>query len=125
MTFFGLFLDQDLTPTESWTHLCGSIVNGGMEVDFRPIIDCICVALTLKARDEKSPLAMLQPTVPLENRDILRHIHHMLTRHLPRMDPDLQRFQGLLIDAHIGEVAVDLSRDREAMALARKAGKEK
>ena len=35
--FVGLFLKWDLTPVETWTHLCGTIVNGGLEVDCFPI----------------------------------------------------------------------------------------
>ena len=42
----------------------------------------------------------------------------MITRLLPCMEPALQRVQGLLIATHIGNVAVGMSRDREAKALA-------
>ena len=37
--FVGLFLKWDLTPVETWTRLCGTIVDGGLEVDCFPIID--------------------------------------------------------------------------------------
>ena len=62
---------------------------------------------------------MTQPTVPLDNRELLWHWHHMLTCHLPRMDSTLQRFQELLITNHIGEVAVEMRTNREAKVLAR------
>ena len=47
----------------------------------------------------------------------------MLTRHLPGLDPSLQRFQESLIANHIGEVVVDMSRDREAKVLTCKVDK--
>ena len=65
-TFIDLFLKWDLTPMEAWTRLRGVIIYGGLEVDFRPIIDWICFALTLKTGDDKSPLDMLRPNTPLE-----------------------------------------------------------
>ena len=49
----------------------------------------------------------------------------MITHHLPGLYPALQRVQGLLIDTHIREVVVDLRKDMESKALARKADKEK
>ena len=110
--FVGLFHERDLTPAEAWTRLRGSIIDGVQEVHCRPIINWLRVSLTMKMGKENSPLAMPQPTVPLNDGDLLWHRHHMLTRHLPGMDPTLQRFQGLLIATHIGEVGVDLRRDR-------------
>ena len=110
---------------EAWTRLHGAIVDGGLEVDCRPIIDWICVALTLKTGNDKTPLSMPRPTVPLADGDLLRHMQHILTCHLPGMYPSLQRFQGLLIATHIWEVAVDMRRDTEAKELECKAEKEK
>ena len=81
--FVGLFLEQNLTPVKAWTHLHGDIVDGGQEVDYRPIIDWLRVALTKKVGVDKSPLAMPCPTTPLENSNVLHHNHHMLTQHLP------------------------------------------
>ena len=49
----------------------------------------------------------------------------MLTSHLPGLDPALQRVHGLLIAITIGEVVVDLRRDKEAKVLAHKADSEK
>ena len=49
----------------------------------------------------------------------------MITRHLPGLDPALQRFQGFLIVTHTGEVAVEMRRDREEKSLALQADKEK
>ena len=92
--FVGLFLKQDLTNVEAWNHLHGTIVNGGLEVDFCPIIDWLYVALTLKTGDEKSPLDMPRSTVPTEDGDLLRHRNKMLTHHLPMLEPALQRAQG-------------------------------
>ena len=64
---------------EAWNRLCGAIVDRGLEVDCRLIIDWLHVTLTLKTGDEKAPLAMLHPTVPLAYIYLLQHRHHMLT----------------------------------------------
>ena len=64
-------------------------------------------------------------TAPLADGDVLHHRHHMLTRHLPRLDPALKRVQGLLIATHIGKVAVYMKRDREAKAQARNTDKKR
>ena len=56
--FVGLFLKRYFTSAEAWTHLCGSIITGGLEVYCCPIIDWLRVDLTLKAGNYKSPLAM-------------------------------------------------------------------
>ena len=120
-----ILLKWDLTPAEAWTRLHSAIVGGGLEVDCPFKIDWIHVTMTLKTGDDKSPLAMPQTTVPLEDGYLLRNRHHMLTRHLPRLDPSLQRFHGFLITTHIREVVVELRRDREVKALSHKADKEK
>ena len=49
------------------------------------------------------------------------HRNNMLTRHLPRLDPALQRVQGSLIANHTEEVAVEMMRYREVKALVRQA----
>ena len=112
--FVGIFLEKDLTPSEAWTCLCGVVVDRRKEADFRLITYWLHVALTKKVGDKKYPLAMLKPTKVLSDRDLLRHCHNMLTRHLPRMEPTLQRVQGLLIVTHIRGVTVELRQDREA-----------
>ena len=61
------------------------------------------------------------PTTPLADRDILRYQHHILTCHLPRLYPALQRVQGLIIVTYIGKLAVEIIRDSEAKELARQA----
>ena len=94
-------------------------------MDCRLIVDLTQVVLTRKVGDDKSPLALQRPTTPLTDKDILCHHHHILTRNLPGLEPDLQRVQGYLIATHIGEVAVEMWRDREAKARARKVDGEK
>ena len=64
--FIEIFLKWDLPPVEAWTRLHGAIIDGGLEVDCRPIINWICFSLTLKTGDKKSPLDMLRPNTPLE-----------------------------------------------------------
>ena len=91
-----------------WTRISGAIVDGGQKVDCLPITDLIHFVLTKKVGNNKSPLAIMQPTVPLAYRDLLRHRHHMLTRHLPGLDPSFHRVKGLLIATHITEVTVEL-----------------
>ena len=49
----------------------------------------------------------------------------MLSHHLPRTEPALQRDQGLLTATHIEDVAVEMRRDREAKALVYQADAEK
>ena len=110
---------------ETWTRVRGAIINGGLEVDCNPIIDWIPVALILKNGNNKSLLAMPRPTTLLEYVYLLRNRHHMLTRHLPGLDPVLQIFQGSLIATHIGESAVEMRRDREENVLSCQADAEK
>ena len=75
----GLLLQHDLTPAEVWTRIRGAIVDGGQKVDCLPITDLIHFVLTKKVGNNKSPLAIMQPTVPLADGDLLQHIHRMLT----------------------------------------------
>ena len=49
----------------------------------------------------------------------------MLTHHLPGLDSALQQVQGPLIATHIGEVTVNMRKDRDARALELKADEEK
>ena len=63
--------------------------------------------------------------MPLADEDLLQNIHHMLTHHLHRLDPALQRVQGLIISTLIREVVVAMRRDRESKSLVRKADEEK
>ena len=68
---------------------------------------------------------MLQPTASLSNRKLFQQRHRILNRHLLGMYPALQRFQGLHIATHIGEVVVEMRRYRKVKVLAHKADKEK
>ena len=61
----------------------------------------------------------------MANGYLLQHRHHMLTLHLPGLDPDLQKFQRLLIATHIRKFVVEIRRDREANVLTRQADEEK
>ena len=110
---------------EDWTCIRGAIVYRGLEDYCHPILDSLCVALTHKTGNDKSPLAMPLPTITRAIGYLLWHRHHMLTRHIISIDPTLQRVQVSLTANHIGEVAVDMSRDRYSKALANKAYKEK
>ena len=123
--FFGIFLEWDLIPMESWNCLCSAIVGRGLEVDCCPIIGSLSFTLNLNTGNDKSPLAMTRPSAHLVNVYLLHHRHHMLTHHLPGMDPTPQRVHGYLIATHIGEVAVEMRRDRKAEALAHKVDVEK
>ena len=111
-----LFLDPYITPAGAWKRLCSAIVDIGQEVDFQPIINLLCIALTKKVGDDKFPLTLTLPTAPLANGKLLHHRHHMLNRNLPGMDPALHRIQGSLIATNIGEFVVELNQDREAKA---------
>ena len=117
----GLFLERDIMPTEAWTHIRGAIVDGEQEVDFWPILDWLIISLTKKVGNDKSTLAMPQPTIPMANGYLLRHHHQMLNRSLPGMEPSLQSVQGLHIATHAREVAAKLREYREAKAQGRKA----
>ena len=55
---------------------------------------------------------MSPPTAPLEDEDLIHHLHQVLTRHLTRLDPALHLVQGPLTPKHIGEVVVDMLRNR-------------
>ena len=57
--FVSVFFKQDLASVEAWTCLHSAIVERGLEVDCHPIIDWICVALTLKNVNYKLPLEIL------------------------------------------------------------------
>ena len=72
-TFVRIFLERDLTPAEACTCLCNAIIDGAQEVGYCPIINWICVALTMKVVDDKSPLAMPQHTAPLSDGELLRN----------------------------------------------------
>ena len=117
--FYGILLERNLTPVEACTCLRGSIMYGVQEVDFRTIIYWLLVALTKKVGDNKLPLALTRSNAPLAYGDLLLHCHHMLTRHLPRMEPYFHRVKGSLIATHIREVVLELRQDREAKAQAR------
>ena len=116
--FIGIFLNRDLTTVEAWNRLCSSIVDGGLEVNFRPTIDWPRVSLTLKIGNDKYPLDLPQTTVPLANGHLIRYQNNMLTCYQPGPDPTLHtRVQGLLIATHIRDVAGEIRRDREEKAL--------
>ena len=94
--FVGIFLEQEIMPADAWTRLRGVIVDGGHEVDSWPKI-----TLMKKMGDEKYPLDLLQPTMTLDDGDLLRHCHYILTQHLLGLEPALQRVHGSLIATHI------------------------
>ena len=104
MPFVKIFLKRYLTSVEAWTRLCRSISDRILEVDCRPITDWLCVTLTLNTGDEKSPLAIPRPTVPLEDGELLQKRHHMLTCHLPRLEPALKRVQDFPLRPTLGRL---------------------
>ena len=100
--FLGVFLERNLMPAEACTCLRGATINGGQEVDCQLIIVWLRIALTKKVGDDKLPLTMPRPTAPLADGNLLCHWHHMLTRHLPGLDPSLQRGHRSIIVTHTG-----------------------
>ena len=107
--YVGIFLERDLTPNYAWSRLQGAIVDARGEVGCQTIIDWIRIALMNNSgEDQPYPLAIILPTAPLADVDLIRHCHQILTCNLPGTNPTLQRVQGYLIDTHIGEVAVEI-----------------
>ena len=110
----GIFLERDLTPVEAWSFLYGVIVFVGATVDYLPIIDWLRFALTRKSGiDQPSRFAISWHTAPLAYGDLTCHCHQVLTCHLLRINPALQRVKGLLIATHIEDMLVEMIRTQE------------
>ena len=109
-----MVLERDLTPIEAWSHLRGDIIYAGAKAACLSINNWIWVSLILKSRDyQPPPLAIILPTTPLIDGDLLRHLHQILIRPLPGHEPALHFTQRSLIASHIREVEVELRHDQE------------
>ena len=90
--FIGFFLEYDLTPVEACSCLCGAIFDSWASVDCHPIIYWLHFLITNKSVVYLLyPLAMYCTTTPLVYRNLIRHYHQVLTRHLSGIDLALQR----------------------------------
>ena len=110
--FVNLLLGQTLTLVQVWMRVQGLIVDRGLEADCKPLIDWLHVALTQKGDPiNPSPLKVDLLTAPFFDDPLLSHRHNFLLRHLPGLDPSIQRVTGTQIATNIGEVSVELQRD--------------
>ena len=53
-----------------------------------------------------------EPSAPLPNALLLQHRHWLLLRHLPGLDPSINRAAGTRIDEMVGELAVEIRETR-------------
>ena len=115
--YVGMFLEQDVTPSEVWIRLRGATVNTREKVEYQPITYWIQVALTRNIGNEQpSPISIPWPTAPLVDRELLMYQHNVLVFNLPGCENSLQHAQCSLIATHISELAVKICQDQEEKA---------
>ena len=110
---FGILLKSDLYPVHSWDHLCGAIVKSGLTKEDKRLLDCLHIALVCNRPHTIYPIIVPEITLPVPDRDHFEHLHKLLVRGLPGIDPSLPCSHGSLIFENIRKVAVKIWANRE------------
>ena len=108
--FVSLLLDDEMTPRDAWDILGNAIVNERKEVECKPIIDWMKVALTREGVGQQSRLAQQSLTAPLSNRVLMEHQWKLMIQDLPALDPAAMRGRKDRIADELG-VLVGMQKD--------------
>ena len=90
----GHLLCQELTARQAWDRVRGAIIDLGIEVECKPLVDWLRVSLTRRADGERPVISVADVIAPVANKLLMLHRHALVVRHLPGLDPSIERAMG-------------------------------
>ena len=82
---------------QAWDRLRGAIFDFGIEEECKPLVDWLRVALTRRADGGHPVISVSDVIAPVADKLLVLHQHSLMIRHLPGLDPSIERASG----AHI------------------------
>ena len=109
----GHLLGRELTARQAWDRVRGTIIDLGIEVECKPLVDWLRVSLTRRADGGRPVISVADVIAPVSNELLMLYRHALMVRHLPGLDPSIERATGTQIARKIGEVSVEMQADHE------------
>ena len=109
----GHLLGRELTARQAWDRVRGEIIDLGIEVECKPLVDWLRVSLIRRADGGRPVISVADVIAPVADKLLMLHRHALMVRHLLGLDPSIERATGAQIARKIGEVSVEMRADRE------------
>ena len=107
----GHLLGRILTAHQVWDRVRGAIIDLGIEVEYKPLVDWLRVALTHRADGGLPVISVSGVIAPVADDLLLLHRRSLMVRYFPGLDPRIERAPGTHIARKIGEVSVEMRAD--------------
>ena len=115
----GHLLGRELTERQAWDHVIGAIIDLGIEVECKPLVDYLRVSLTRRVDGGRPVISVAGVISPIADKLLMLHRHTLMVQHLPGLDPSIERATGTHIARKIEEVSLEMRADREEQKEAR------
>ena len=102
----GHLLGQELTARQALDRVRGAIIDLGIEVECKPLVDWPHVSLTRQADEGHPVISVAYVIAPVANEILMLHRNALMVRHLTGFDPSIERATKTQIARKIGEVLV-------------------
>ena len=109
----GHLLGRELTARQAWDQVRGAIIDLGIQVECKPLVNWLRVSLTRRADGGRPVISVSDMIAPVADELLMLHRKTLMVRHLLRLDPSIERATGTQIARKIGEVSVEMRVDRE------------
>ena len=90
----GHLLGRELTARQAWDRVRGAIIDLGIDVECKPLIDWLRVSLTRQADGGRPVIGVADVIAPVADELLMLHMHTLMVRHLPGLDPSIERATG-------------------------------
>ena len=98
----GHILGWELTARQAWDRVRGAIVDLGIKVECKSLVDWLRVSLTRRADVGRPVISVADMIAPVADELLMLHRHSLMVRHLPGIDPSIDRATGTQIARNIG-----------------------
>ena len=90
----GHILGRVLTARQAWDQVRGVIIDLSIEEGCKPLINWLHVALTFRADGGRPVISVADVIAPVADELLMIHTHALMVRHLPGLDPSIERATG-------------------------------
>ena len=108
----GHLLGQKFTARQAWDRVRGAIIDLGIDLECKPLVNWLRVSLTRRADGGRPVISVADVIETVANKFLMLHWNALMIRKLSGLDPSTERVTGTQIARKIGEVSVEMQADR-------------
>ena len=83
-----------MTARQAWDRVRGAIIDLGIEVECKPLVDWLRVSLTRQADGGRPVISVADVISPVADELLMLHQNDLMVRHLPVLVPRIERATG-------------------------------